>query len=170
MKTIVCPQCAHEFPHNTMQERFWNSVRKTNDCWEWVGYVSPSGYGICGHTKTKSRVETFAHRYSWMLAYGEIPQSMFVCHKCDNRKCVRPDHLFLGTAEENAYDMVSKGRNAYGERASSAKLTDERVRAIRQEYLSGKVGCLSLAKKYGVSKRTIQNIVHGDTWKHLLEV
>lgn len=92
-----------------LEERFWTKVTKSEDCWEWVGYVDKqSGYG-----KIAMRPDppTGAHRVSWLLHNGPIPEDMWVLHSCDNRKCVRPDHLFLGTPEDNAKDMVSKDRD-----------------------------------------------------------
>ena len=88
-------------------ERFWPKVRKTDECWEWIaGTRGKTGYGsfkIDGEV-----IDT--HRVSWMIHFGPIPEDKFVLHKCDNRKCVRPDHLFLGTQLDNVRDMISKGR------------------------------------------------------------
>lgn len=87
---------------------FWAKVHKTDDCWEWTAARMSSGYG--GFYWQRGRVP--AHRFSWEIAFGAIPEGMFVCHHCDNRLCVRPDHLFLGTALDNARDCVAKGRLA----------------------------------------------------------
>lgn len=96
--------------------RFWNKVNKEgpNGCWEWVGKIKvgkEGGYGIFRDMR--------AHRYSWELFNGLIPDKLIICHKCDNRKCVNPDHLFLGTQFDNMKDMTKKGRRAYGEKVSN---------------------------------------------------
>lgn len=88
------------------EERFWDKVVKTESCWLWDASVDRKGYGKINHNgKPKS-----AHRLSYEIAYGPIPEGMFVCHKCDNPPCVRPDHLFIGTNKDNMADMKSKGR------------------------------------------------------------
>lgn len=98
-------------------DRFWEKVSKSDGCWEWTAFCLKSGYGWFGG---KDGTE-FAHRVSWVLANGAIPDGMFVLHKCDNRKCVNPAHLFLGTHEQNMADMVSKGRSTRGPRKTHCK-------------------------------------------------
>src|SRR5690606_18431715 len=92
----------------SLEERFWSKVTKGESCWEWGGYVDKqSGYGKLA---MRPGPPTGAHRVSWQLHNGPIPEGMWVLHSCDNPKCVRPDHLFLGTPLDNSRDMVSKGR------------------------------------------------------------
>jgi len=89
-----------------VEERFWAKVRKTRGCWYWIGGRAGKGYG---QFMLRSYYQTYAHRVSWLLHYGD-PGDKWVLHKCDNMLCVRPDHLFLGTALDNVHDCIAKGR------------------------------------------------------------
>lgn len=93
----------------TPSERFWSNVQKTDGCWVWTGCRSHD-YGLMGANKAR----ILAHRFSWELHYGPIPNGLGVLHRCDNPPCVRPDHLFLGTFEDNMKDKIAKGRQARG--------------------------------------------------------
>lgn len=142
-----------------------SKVNKTDGCWEWTGSFS-RGYGRFALTH---RSEIKAHRLSHILFIGEIPDGMFVCHKCDNKKCVNPDHLFAGTPKDNAQDMIKKGRkpSQKGSCHYQSKLTDEDVRAIismnKKRYFEQR----ELAKHFGVSPATINYILSGKRWNHL---
>lgn len=99
----------------TTYERFWAKVRKSdNGCWEWTANGNNYGYGKLrvGSRTDGSRRSIRAHRLAYELACGPIPVGMNVCHRCDNRRCVRPDHLFLGTTQDNIRDRVAKGRSS----------------------------------------------------------
>lgn len=146
-------------------ERFWSRInRKAADgCWLWQGATNPSGYGVFGVSPTYN---VLAHRYSWALSNGTIPQGDKVLHRCDVRRCVNPAHLFLGTQQDNMRDMCQKKRNAYGQRSGAAKLTDTLVVAIYNRLKSG-LSIGQAAVGMPVTPATVYAIKKGQTWKHL---
>lgn len=150
----------------TSEERFWRRVNKNTDsgCWEWSGSLTKKGYGF--FKVNKENVPT--HRFSWALHFGEIPDGLYVCHTCDNRKCCNPERLFLGTQFDNMQDMVRKGRNANvkGDKNPRATLTESNVIEIRNMWDSGS-SIKDLSFMFSSPKTTINNIVSGNTWKHL---
>lgn len=149
----------------TILERFEAKFTKSDGCWEWGGSKSRSGYGgfmVAGRKQ-------LAHRVSYQLYVGEIPAGLCVCHRCDNRGCVNPDHLFLGTHTDNMRDCVNKGRrkikwiDTSGEKRSRSKLNESQVIEIRTKHESGARG-VDLAKEYGVSRPAISMIVRRHNW------
>jgi HNH endonuclease/Helix-turn-helix domain of resolvase len=153
--------------------RFWAKVRKSDGCWEWTGAHRPNGYGsIQINDEAHS-----THRVSWELTHGLIPHGLCVLHRCDNPACVRPDHLFLGTHQDNTIDALQKERRGgdrhwlrknpkavAGERNPAAKLTPTQVAEIRQRHAQGGITQRTLAREYGVSKSTVSYVVTGHTW------
>ena len=144
--------------------RFWKNVdRQEGGCWVWTAAKASTGYG-CFHDKRPYRT----HRYSWLIHNGPIPAGLLVLHKCDNRLCINPDHLFLGTHAENSQDMVNKGRskgpNNAGEKHGESKLTDAAVREIRESPLKGR----ELAAKFGVSESAVSMVRRGKSWTHVV--
>lgn len=152
---------------NDLSSLFWSKVDKGEGtgCWLWTGYISPAGYGEFGRGHWR------VHRLSWIMANGAFPFNLNVLHKCDNRACLRPDHLFLGTHADNVHDMVAKGRNRHGitcgEKCKRHKLTAKQVIAIKKSLKTG-ANVIALAKQHGVKRACIYSIKSGRTWKYLL--
>jgi len=145
-----------------LEERFWPKVNKTKSCWLWVAGVNRQGYGkfsLDGKTQRANRV-------SWEIHNDSIPDGLCVLHKCDNTSCVNPDHLFLGTNKDNTQDMLAKGRHSgpTGELNRHAKLTEKEVLEIRRTRTSPPI---SLAAMFGISPRTVRDIVNLKTWRHI---
>lgn len=131
-------------------------------CWEWRGRLDDDGYGVLTSQKTK----TSAHRFSWKQWNGEIPVGFCVLHKCDNRKCVRPDHLFLGTNRDNQLDKVGKGRQAKGSNHGQSKLTEEVVREIRK-IPESEINFSEQGRKFGVSYVAVRQAYRRRFWQHV---
>lgn len=154
-----------------LANRFWSRVDMGLGCWTWNGSIHKFGYGlIAGDPRPGASGKTLlAHRVSWELHFGPIPNSrLFVCHRCDNPACVNPAHLFLGTQGENVRDCSAKGRISRGEDRHCAKLDEVTVAIIRQRHASGD-GLTKLSREYGVTKGSIWNVVRRKTWKHVKE-
>lgn len=152
--------------------------RDTSGCWLWTGTANNSGYGTVGLGRAAAG-KGMAHRVSWEVHFGPIPPGMIVCHRCDVRLCVNPDHLFLGTYRDNSLDAAEKGRvprgrawatevrlrnRPRGERHGSAKLTEKDVAEIRSLAAAGGFTQQALADRYGVCRGTIGNIINGRNW------
>lgn len=158
-------------------KRFWSKVEKTDSCWVWrASTLVDTGYG---QFAIKHNVNRHAHRVAYELVNGKIPPGMVVCHKCDNRLCVNPDHLFIGTYQDNMRDMVAKGRQNWGikfwseekrksysgKNSSNAKYslaTIKRVRQLRKEGHSFR----EISKDTGVSYTQVRRIVYKENWKY----
>jgi len=145
-----------------MEERFWSKVNKTETCWLWTAYCD-KGYGIYRVNKKKIMK---AHRYSYIINKGEISENLLVRHTCDVRNCVNPDHLELGTNQDNMNDMKERGRQAKGENGGNAKFTADDVREIRIVAVFGFTN-RELAKMYNMGKSTVSSILRGELWKHI---
>lgn len=148
------------------EKRFWAKVDKGPDdeCWNWQAASQSGGYGQFWDGKR----DVLAHRYVWKLANGSIPKRMCVLHHCDNRKCVNPNHLFLGTRIDNNRDMVQKNRQVKGEDNGRSKLTKDQVLKIRKIYTKeNEIMQRELAEEYNVSIAQISHIVNRKSWKHI---
>lgn len=149
--------------------RFWSKVdrRSDDECWQWTASNNGNGYGIIGERVDGRQRTVYAHRLSYEMHHGEIPDGMQVCHRCDNRGCVNPAHLFVGTCADNHADMVAKGRSTSGERNTQSKLTEPDVVRIREMYADG-VSLAAISKAYPhVHKVTVFDVVHRRTWTHI---
>lgn len=151
-----------------IESRFWEKVnrRGKGDCWNWTANKT-HGYGVLATKKPYSAEK--AHRFSWMLHYGEIPNGMAICHSCDNPSCVNPNHLMLATQKANMIDAAKKGKLKFykigvGEENNTAKLSDQQVQSMRKDYSTGKFTYREMAEKYGVrdSSKILRNISYYD--------
>lgn len=153
----------------SLQERFWKKVSiptDPTDCWIWTACKLPRGYG---KIKVNGKIK-LAHRVSFQLNVKPIPEDLDVLHSCDTPSCVNFKHLFLGTHADNIADRVSKGRSSGGsfpgEKNSFSKLTEEKIKRIRNLYSSGKFSQIALAEQFNVGQQNISCIVNQKTWNH----
>jgi hypothetical protein len=178
----------HGGPEKYLEYRFWSKVDRSNPegCWEWKGRLNEFGYGQFYHEGTCKH----AHRISYLLTYKELPDNLFVCHKCDNPPCVNPAHLWLGTPKGNTQDSINKGRNTLvknrgtGGRAVvngnipesrlyssytnfAKKLNPSKVRTIRYLYSTKQYTYKDIAKIYEVTPSAIAGVIRQKTWRHL---
>lgn len=144
-----------------VRERFDEKyfVEPNTGCWLWTATVSSVGYAsfyLNGEPRG-------AHRVAWEWRHGTIPPGMWVLHSCDTRSCVNPDHLFLGTPQDNTQDMIRKGRDVRGEQHPTSKLTTSQVDAIRQRLADGDLQSI-VATEFGVARTTVSAIAIGRSW------
>lgn len=151
-------------PFKVNARLFWAKVRRTDYCWFWTGQTNIGGYGAHGKGG-------LAHRISWELTRGPIPESRdkcFVLHTCDNRRCVNPNHLYLGSKKENGIDSSIRQRypDRKGESAARAKLTTQQVLAIRARCVAGE-NKSAIARDYGVTNTHVCGIASRKAWAHV---
>ena len=160
---------------------FWANVEKTDRCWWWRGPTNgPGGYGQV----RVGRRRLPAHRLAYQLYYKvELPAGLFACHHCDHRQCVNPEHIYPGTAQDNARDAMQRGQIAsgerhgshthpesrsYGERNGAAKLTVDMVRALRLLLQKGDLTQVEIASRFGVDSTTVRRIKRGSAWVQVI--
>lgn len=162
-----------KFKHNqntkkTVSDKFFEKIAYgMSDCWYWIGCKDSSGYGRVLGTK-----ENFAHRLSWRLFHGEIPEEKKVLHKCDVRCCVNPEHLFIGTQKENMIDASLKGKLLnrtilFGEKNPMRKLSGEDVMKMRQIYSKGNTSYKRISKEFNISTMTAYRAINNQSWSHI---
>ena len=163
-------------------QRFWSKVKLpdmigTDECWEWQAGKYKTGYGEFGHNGRACG----SHRIAYEVTLGNIPAGLSVCHSCDNRACVNPAHLWIGSRSDNIHDMRQKGRHAFGkrcgvhthpesyrgEKSAAHKLTEAQVIDIRKRYALGDVFMRQLAVEFNVTKSAIAAIVWRKSWIHI---
>lgn len=152
------------YKRRNVVDRFWDKVFKHpgDGCWVWTASDNARGYG---HFQgSKGRI--YAHRFAYILANGDIPPGLQVCHRCDNPSCVRADHLFAGTRKENMADCVRKRRHQHGEKSVGAKISEKDVVDIRKRCLAGERQHI-IGKEYGIAQITVSQIVTRKTWAHI---
>ena len=158
---------------NERRNKIFDSLYKIkeNGCWEWQGQIDKGGYARTSFRKGKRMGALSAYRYSYLRFKGEIAIGLHVCHNCpgkDNRKCVNPDHLWIGTSLENNRDKGVKGTQCKGITNGQHKLSEKDIIDIRKRFLEGEYGT-NLAKEYNVSNGLIYHIKNGVAWKHLIQ-
>lgn len=176
-------KCSSQQRQGTPKDRLYRRIIKSKTgCWEWMGTRHSNGYGVMRWSQrgTKSGLVT-THRASWIIHFGEIPDGLCVIHRCDNRRCVNPYHLSLGTIADNVRDCVTKNRHAYGDRNGNrlhpelvnrgeshgmAKLTEIQVKRIRKLYSSGKTQ-LQIASMFEIKRTHVQQITSRRTWRYI---
>lgn len=151
-------------------DRFLSKIAYTaniNNCWDWMGGISRGGYGNFGVRINNATKNIICTRLSYFIHNNKDPYGFAVLHKCDNRKCVNPNHLYLGSNKDNSEDMVQKNRQASGVNNGSSKLSEQQVIEIRKEYVFRTVSFQKLANKFNLAKATVKSIIKRETWKHI---
>lgn len=144
-------------------EKLLSRIKVTpSGCFEWQMAIHKGGYGVIEYQGRQRQV----HRVAFAVFRRDVPGGLFVCHKCDNRKCINPAHLFLGTAKQNSEDMVRKGRVTRGSDCHKAKLTDVDVAGMPARYMNGE-STKEIADSHGVSMLTVSRILSKKIWCHV---
>lgn len=174
----LCKECGEPFVGKGLIREYCSTICKllgniikNNGCWEWQGDLHREGYGYT--TEYETNKKSHVHRISYKVFKGEIPEGLYVCHHCDNRKCIAPNHLFVGTAKENMQDALKKGRLEHvklmqpkGEEKLNSKLKEFEVKEIKK-MISQREKIAVISRKYNVSWSVIDSIKRNKTWRHV---
>jgi hypothetical protein len=158
MKTYLRGSLAERLEAKTVRVPF-------SGCWIFMGHINSDGYGDLQQSGGKRKIK--AHRASYEVHRGKIPDAIEVCHTCDVRCCINPSHLFLGTHQDNVDDMTSKLRHPRGEGVGRSKITEQQVAEIRERYARGNVTQQTLAGDYGLHNSVISKIINRKNWRHI---
>ena len=149
------------------------TVNKVTGCWDWTGGKRrKNNYGVMFHREGDKKLSVAAHRMSYMIFISrQIPDGLMICHKCDNKGCINPDHLFAGTNQDNVDDFVKKGFKEAtiprGEKHQNTKLKNDTVANMKADLWGGQLSIRQVSEKYNVTMRTATNIKYGCTWGHI---
>lgn len=143
--------------NKSLVARFENKILVVGECWNWTGSMCGNGYGQIAI----GRLAKLAHRVSYQIYVGPIPRGLFICHRCDNKACVNPSHLFAGTRAQNTADMILKGRQSRGETHPSSKLTKQQADMIRMDARPSRV----IGQEFGIASSSVCAIRRGDHWR-----
>lgn len=156
--------------HLSPVDRILSRIEKdeVTGCWNYVGQLDSGGYGTISFRKGKKKQAIKTHRLMWESQNGPIPEGMFVLHQCDNRQCCNPEHLRLGTHQENMHEAKARGRLKVGVDSSKSVMTEDEVYQIRAMY-DACVERSAIARNFGVSRSIVYQIGKRQTWKHLPE-
>lgn len=150
--------------------RFWGYVTKgsQDECWIWSGPLNGSGYAfLFVRFAGRKWTQWLAHRLSFAIANGSVPEGAQVNHKCDNKLCVSPSHLWLGSQKDNMMDALSKNHRAFGSLNGNSKLNDEKVRAMRSIYAKGGITLKQVGAQFGITAASACSIVNRQTWRRV---
>lgn len=151
---------------NILKHEFFSKIQKTRSCWLWKSSFSGHGYGMFRKSIDNNLYCIGAHRASWIIHHQKkIPDKMLVCHECDNKKCVNPNHLFIGSHQNNSDDKITKNRGINGEKNGRSKLTDIKVKNILSLHPKESIG--EISRMFDVDRSTISLIINGKSWQHI---
>ena len=148
-------------PASSLSFNFWKHVVISPGCWDWKASTDKGGYAVMSHRHKTMR----AHRSSWLLHHGEIPEGLIIRHRCDNPTCTNPRHLETGSVADNSQDMIERGRSLFGSKNHKAKITEVDVLKIREMYANSEDSQRDIAKHFGINDRSVSHIVRGLTWR-----